>query len=261
MLLNGIEVFLLVFVRMTGLFVIAPIFGRRNIPAYLKIGFSFILALILINTIQIPQPDYFNSIYQYAYLIIREFVVGLTLGYISYMAFTAVYIGGQIIDMQIGFSMVNVLDPMSNIQVPVTASFYYLITMLAFLSVNGHHVLVKALFDSYSNIPVGAAVFSSDLMNDIIRIFGGTFVVGLKIAAPITAAILLADVAMGVISRTIPQMNVFVVGMPLKIALGLIIMMLTFPVLISFLGSLFDNVNSEMLRIIKDLGLGNGQLP
>jgi flagellar biosynthetic protein FliR len=261
MLLNGIDVFLLVFVRMTGLFVIAPVFGRKNIPTYFKIGFSFMMALILVNTIKVPQPDYYNNVYQYAFLIIKEFIVGLTLGYVSYMIFTAIYIAGQMIDMQIGFSLVSVLDPMSNIQIPITSNFYFIISMLVFMSVNGHHVLIKALFDSYKSVPVGAAVFSSDLMNDIIRVFGGTFVIAFKIAAPITAAVLISDVAMGVISRTIPQLNVFVVGMPLKIALGLITMLLTIPMFIALLGSLFEGTNGEMLKFLKDLGLGNVQLP
>lgn len=254
MLLNGIEVFLLIFVRMTGLFVVAPVFGRRNIPVYFKIGFSFMLALILVNTVRMPTTEYYDNFYQYAFLIIKEFIVGLTIGYVAYTVFTAIHFAGQLIDMQIGFSMVNVFDPMSNMQVPLTANFYYLIAMLIFISVNGHHLLIKALFDSYQSVPIGSAVFGSVLMDDIIRVFGGTFVVGLKVAAPITAAILLSDVAMGVISRAIPQLNIFVVGMPLKIALGLITIMLTLPMFSTFLSSLFETMNMEVLKFIQDLG-------
>lgn len=255
LMLNGIEAFLLIFVRMTGLFVVAPIFGRRNIPAYFKIGFSFLLALILVNTVPLPKPEYYNNIYQYVFLAGKEFLVGIVLGYVSYLIFTAIYMAGQIIDMQIGFGMVNVLDPVSNIQVPVTSNFYFILAMLIFLTVNGHHVLIKALFESYNFVPLGGAVFNNALMNDITRLFGNMFLTGFKVSAPIVAATLITDIALGVISRTIPQLNVFVVGMPAKIILGLFIMVITVPSFISLLYVLINGMNTEMFNFIKDLGM------
>jgi len=252
--LKGIDAFLLVFVRMTGLFVISPIFGRRNIPSYIKIGFSFLLALIIINIIEVPELDYYNSIYQYVFLILREFLVGLTLGYISYLIFSSIYLAGQLIDMQIGFGMVNVFDPLSNIQVPITSNFYYIMCMLSFLIMNGHHTLIRALFDSYKYVFIGAASFNNYLMEDIIRIFGNMFIVGFKIAAPITAAMLITDVALGVISKTIPQINVFVVGMPLKIFLGVLVMLVTVPMFVMLLEALYNDIGSEMFDFMRDMG-------
>jgi flagellar biosynthetic protein FliR len=252
--LKGIDIFLLVFVRMTGLFVVSPIFGRRNIPAYLKIGFSFLLALITINIIAAPELDYYNSIYQYVFLILREFLVGLTLGYVSYLVFSSIYLAGQLIDMQIGFGMVNVFDPLSNIQVPITSNFYYIMSMLFFLIMNGHHTLIRALFDSYKHVPLGRASFNNYLMDDIIRIFGNLFIVGFKIAAPITAAMLITEVALGVISKTIPQINVFVVGMPLKIFLGIVVMLVAVPMFVILLETLFNDMGSEMLDFMRDMG-------
>ena len=253
-LLNGLDVFLLVFVRMTGLFVIAPIFGRRNIPAYLKIGFSFFLAVILVNTVPFKSPGNFENIYVFILLVFKEFIVGITIGYVSYLIFSAIYVAGQLIDMQIGFGMVNVLDPVSNIQVPITANFYFIISMLVFLSFNGHHVLIKALFDSYSIIPLGGAVFNNSLMNHIILIFTDLFVIGFKIAAPIITAILLTDITLGIISRTVPQLNVFVVGMPLKIIVGLLIMVITIPAVLSLTQGLVSKMSGDMFIFIKDMG-------
>ncbi|MFZ5987425.1 MAG: flagellar biosynthetic protein FliR [Bacillota bacterium] len=252
-LLNGIEVFLLIFVRMTGLFVIAPIFGRRNIPVYMKIGFSLMLALILVNTIKVQELD-FGSIYEYFVLVLKEFVVGITIGYVSYLIFTAIYIAGQLIDMQVGFGVVNVIDPLSNIQVPVTSTFYFIFCMLVFLICNGHHILIRALFYSYNYIPMGGAVFGNDLLNDIVRVFGNIFLLSFKISAPILAAILISDVALGIISKTVPQLNVFVVGMPLKIILGLAVMVLTLPMFISLIETLIKGMDSEMYTFLKDMG-------
>ncbi len=251
---SGIEIFLLVFVRMTGLFVIAPIFGRRNVPTYLKIGFAFFLALILVSTTSLNVPDYNATIIGFILIVFKEFMVGIVLGYVSYLIFTAIYIAGQIIDMQIGFGMVNVLDPVSNIQVPVTSNFYFIISMMVFLMFNGHHLLIKALFDSYNHIPLGGALFGSELMNDVMRVFGDVFVIGFKISAPILIAILVTDVALGVISKTVPQFNVFVVGMPLKILIGLIVMIITVPAFVAFIEVLINGMNSEMLNFMKDMG-------
>lgn len=253
MLFNGIDAFILIFIRMTGLFVIAPIFGRRNIPSYFKIGFALILSLILVNTIKAPTLNY-SSFFEYAFLVIKEFLVGLTIGYVAYLIFTAIYMAGQIIDMQIGFGMVNVLDPMSNIQVPITSNFYYIISMLMFLGMNGHFVLIKGLFESYKLVPLGAATFGEKLMNDILNVFGSTFVLGFKISAPIVAAILITDISLGVISRALPQMNVFVVGMPLKIILGIAVMLITIPMFITVMDLIINGMNSDIMTFIKDLG-------
>jgi len=255
MILNGFDIFILVFVRMTGLFVIAPIFGRRNVPTYFKIGFSLMLALVMINTINIPKLDYYNNIYAYTFLVFKEFIVGLTIGYVSYLTLTAIYMAGQIIDMQVGFGMVNVLDPVSNIQVPITSNFYFIMSMLVFLAFNGHHALIRALFDSYNIIPLGAAAFNNSLMNDIIRAFGNIFLIGFKISAPIIAAILITDIALGVISRTVPQLNFFVVGMPLKIFLGIVVMILTVPMFISVVDVLINGMNNEMYNFMRDMGV------
>lgn len=251
---NQIDVFLLVFIRMTGLFVIAPIFGRRNIPVYFKIGFSFFLALMLVNTVTVPDMSKYTDIFQFAFLVFKEFITGVTIGYVCYLVFTAIYVAGQLIDMQIGFGMVNVIDPLSNIQVPITSNFYSILAMLIFLTVNGHHVLIRAIYNSYTSIPLGGALFSKNLMNDVLNVFGNIFVIGFKIAAPITAAILISDIALGVISKTIPQINVFVVGMPLKIILGIVVMIVTIPMFIMLLEMLFNDMNSEMLNFIRDLG-------
>lgn len=254
-LLNGIDVFLLVFVRMTGLFVISPIFGRRNIPTYIKAGFAFLTALILINTIKLDKLDFYNNMYEYTFLVFKEFIIGIILGYVSYLIFTAIFIAGQLIDMQVGFGMVNVVDPVSNIQISITSNFYFIISMLVLLAVNGHHIIIKALFDSFKYIPVGGAVFNEVLLNDIVRVFGYVFLVSFKISAPVVAAILITDIALGVISKSIPQLNVFAVGIPAKIILGVLVMVVTVPVFISLIEALVNGMNSDLYRIIKDMVL------
>lgn len=254
MLLNNVELFLLVFVRMTGLFVTAPIFGRKNVPVYFKIGFAFITAILMANVIKVGDNIATDSFLLYALYIIKEFIVGIVIGYVAYAVFTSIYIAGQIIDMQIGFGMVNVFDPISNIQVPITANLYFMLAMIIFLVTNGHHMLIKALFQSFQLVPLGSAAIGPKMLDNIIEVFQQIFSIGFKIAGPIVAAVIVTDVVLGIISKTIPQMNVFVLGMPLKILIGIVIIIITIPAFIYVVAMLTDNMNIEIFKFLKDMG-------
>lgn len=250
---QGFDIFLLVLVRMTGLFVVAPIFGRRNVPTYFKIGFSFFAALILINTTAVQNVQYDDNLLSYAMLVAKEFLVGLSMGFIAYITYNAIYIAGEIIDMQVGFGIVNVMDPMSNIQVPITANVYFIVSMLVFLSIDGHHMLIKALFDSFTTLPLGTAEFSAALTDNYISLFSSVFSTGFRIAAPIVATILIADVVLGTISRMVPQMNIFVIGMPLKIIVGLLVLVITIPAFVNVMESVFKLMNNSVVDYVKEL--------
>ncbi len=256
LVINGFEIFLLVFVRMTGLFVVAPIFGRRNIPVYFKIGFALFTSLILVNTTVLQTVQYDESILGYALLIMKEFLIGLSMGYVAYLTYTAIYIAGEIIDMQIGFGVVNVMDPISNIQVPITSNIYFIISMLLFLTMDGHHMLIRALFDSFSSLPPGKAVFNAGISDIVQGIFGSVLATGVRIAAPIVATVLILDVALGTISRMVPQMNIFVIGMPLKIIIGLIIITITIPLFVSVMQSIFELMDTGVADYLKELNPG-----
>jgi flagellar biosynthetic protein FliR len=165
--------FLLVFIRVTGLFVVSPVFGRQNIPAYYKIGFSFFMAIILTYSIPVPDLGSYNSIFAFILLAAKEFLIGLALGYISYIIITAIYLAGQMIDMHIGFGMVSVFDPVSNIQIPVTADLYFILTMLVFLAIDGHHLLIYTLSESFSRLPTGSAlIIEKPLIDSVVLNFG-----------------------------------------------------------------------------------------
>jgi len=249
--LNGMISFLLILVRITGIFVIAPIFGRKNMPTYFKIGFAFMISLILVNTAKFTVPVFYNNIFSYVLLIIQEFTVGVILGYVAYLIFSAIYLAGQIIDVQMGFGMVNVYDPVNSTQVPVTANFYYIIAMLIFLLMNGQHMLIKAVFDSYNTIPPGTLGFdSSALLENITRLVKNIMIMGLKISSPIVATVLIADVALGIIMKTIPQINVFVAGLPIKILVGLLIMLLMIPLFVLIVDNMINDINKELQNII-----------
>ncbi|HBR03170.1 MAG TPA: flagellar type III secretion system protein FliR [Ruminiclostridium sp.] len=221
------NIFLLVLVRISGMFYLSPIFGRRNVPNHYKAGFCFLFSVIVANSVPVPDLSSYQTLFSYVVLIGKELLIGLMMGFISYLIFSCIYIAGHLIDMRIGFGMVSVYDPMTNIQVPVTADFYAIFATLLMLGTDSHHLLISAVAESYSILPIGGATFSGALLKQVVDLFSEVFVIGFKIAAPITAAILITDLALGIISKSMPQMNVFQLGMPIKIILGLMIIFIT----------------------------------
>lgn len=251
-MLTKMEIFLLVLIRMSSLFIISPIFGRRNVPNIFKIAFAVMISIILIGVVKLPAEVSLYSTYELTIAIIKEFIIGLVLGYISFLILSAIYLAGQIIDTQIGFGIVNVMDPVSNIQVPITATLYYGLTMVVFLTINGHHMLIDALVRSFSVIPIGTAIFSQGMVQHMAQIMGMVFIIAFKISAPMIAAALICDVAFGILARTMPQMHIFFVEMPVKIMLGLAVIMITIPAFIGIIGFSIDNIN-EQTNVVMNL--------
>lgn len=248
-LTNRYELFLLVFVRISGIFLFSPLFGSQNIPNIFKLGFSFIFSLLLTLNLGV---NYFGQLDEnFVILIIKELIIGIMIGYISYVFFSVFYILGQIVDMEIGFGMVNVIDPQNKVQIPVMGNFYYILAFLLFLLINGHHLLIKALVDSYKYIPIGELIISEAIISQLVNILSKTFSLGFKIASPIVIVILLVDILLGVLSRTIPQMNVFVVGMPLKIIVGMLIIVFTLPIFNILSGHIFKDMFKEIYTFLR----------
>ncbi|MDK2932299.1 MAG: flagellar biosynthesis protein FliR [Clostridiales bacterium] len=247
------DVFVLILIRVTALFIISPIFARKSVPNILKIGFAMLVALIIMPMMDMSTATKDRTVLQYALLVFNEFSIGVILGFVSYMAFSALYIAGQMIDMQIGFGIVSVIDPQSNIQIPVIANFYYIIAMLMFLNLNGHHILISSIFYSYKVLPIGTAMVSNILINDIVRMFSDMFIIGFKIAAPIVAATFVTNVALGILARTVPQMNIFIVGMPLKIAVGLATLMFVIPMFSIIMDVIVNGMSRDLKTVLEGM--------
>lgn len=227
MFIENFDAILLVLVRMSGLFILSPVFGRQNMPVLMKIGFAFFLTLIYVTATGNLTVDYQDSMVLYVVFLAKELAIGIIMGYVTYIIMSGIYLAGQVIDAQVGFGFANVLDPITNIQVPLTSNFYYTYIILVFLLINGHHMLIRALFYSFSVLPMGALTFSSDVIHELTDLMAEMFEIGLRISAPIIAAVFIVDVVLGILSKTIPEMNVFMLGMPIKIFVGLIIIMIT----------------------------------
>lgn len=246
-----LPVFLLVFCRITAFLVVSPVFSFQNVPNALKIGLGFFASLLVYAGLggwQAPVPEG-----SYFYLIIHEILFGLLLGFLAYLFFTAVQVAGAFIDHMIGLGMANVIDPLTGRQSPVIGNFKFFIGMLVFLGVNGHLHLLSALMHSYEWVPMDGSVFariadggvSAFLLQSLARMFYMAF----QMAAPIVVSMFLVDVALGVLARTVPTFNVFVIGLPLKILTGFGLLLLT----VSGFTVLFRNLFAEMFRYMEQL--------
>ena len=250
------DAILLIFIRMTGLFILSPVFGRQNMPAIFKIGFSFFLTVIFVSTIDSFSLDYQDSLLLYTIYAAKELAIGIIMGYVTYVIVSGIYLGGQLIDMQIGFSFANVVDPITNIQVPLTSNFYYTYFILVFLLINGHHMLIRALFYSFQVLPIEKLTFSGAVIPELTSLMGEMFGIALRIAAPIICAIFIADVVLGILSKTMPEMNVFMLGMPIKIIIGFIIMTITISGSVSIAEGLVSLMEEQIVVFFQAMGSG-----
>lgn len=243
---------LLIFVRVLALFSVAPVFGSRNVPGPLKAGLSALLAVILI-TAQAPAPVAIPDLLTVFAHVVRELLIGLTLGYVGVVLFGAIQLAGQVLDTQMGFSMVNVLDPQTQSPIPLIGNFYYLLALLTFLMINGHHTMISALVESVRSVPIGVAVdwgFAADMVD----LFADAFIIGIRISAPTLAATILTDAALAVLSRTVPQLQVFFLGAPLKIAIGTVVILTSLPLYLYLLGDLFSRMGPDLAYFLDAIG-------
>ena len=250
--------FLLVFLRNTGLMIGAPFFQSRNISNPLRVGLAFFLAVVFLPLLNLPGNSP-QSFWELVFLMIQEFILGLIMGYILYLAFAGLQLAGQLVEVPMGFGMVNVLDPQTGGQMPIIGQLYYLTAIWLFLLVNGHHILLNVLAQSFKILPVGKLFYFTKGLPLIIKNFSQLFWLALQVAIPIIGVLFLTDVGLGVLSKLIPQINVFILGFPIKVFLGITLLILSLPVLLRWLAVNYSNTGSiwtELLRFIKLIGQG-----
>ena len=216
------ERFLFVFFRVGALILFVPVLGSRQIPSSMKIGFILFLSIVIFPLVQdrsVPKPQ---GIFELSIFLISDVTIGLGIAFIARLIFTAVQIAGTVVDFQMGFGVVNVLDPQTDTQVSVTAQFHNIIAILIFLAIDAHHFIIQAIVESFFIINPAEINFASITPEYMLYLFSATFTTAVKIAAPIMAILFFLSVGLGLVARTVPQMNVFIVGFPLQIGVGLL---------------------------------------
>jgi len=245
--LERAEIFFLVLVRLTAFFMVAPIFSVRSIPVLARVGLAMLLAFLLFPTLSAPQPVFASEL-AYALAALREALVGLALGYLAALLLATVQVGGELLDVHMGLSMANLMDPQYGMPVSLWGQFFTLLGLLLFLQFDGHHIILLALGESFRILPPGSAQFSGVLVQDVVRIWGDVMRWSLRLALPVIGILLIADIALSLVARTVPQLNVFILSFPIKLGLGLLVVILILP----FFAAAVSNLLGQMER---DLGV------
>jgi len=184
-------------------------------------------------------------------LIIREALIGISIGFICSMVFTAIEMGGQFIDAQSGFSFSTMVDPVNGTNSAVSARFQNLMAVLLFFAVNAHHVLIRGVADSFTVAPIGQFELNPAVAGGVVDLFTSLFVVAIRISIPVVAACFLADLALAVTSRVVPQMNVLMVGMPMKLGIGLTGLLVALPVVLVMDQRLFADMYHHTIALVR----------
>ena len=252
---ENVDIYMLIFIRVGAMLSVMPIIGGKNTIAITRIGLGLVIASIIYSSdIQfLPETFIYNSTIEYGILVVKEIFVGLIIGYVTYFIFNAAYLAGFFTDQQIGYAMANMYDPTSRTQIPITGNLYYFAICVLFIINKGHYLLINSIFYSFKAIPISTAnlIGNGKLFYIILNLIIEFFKIGLSIALPIFGVILVIDIALGVMVKAVPKMNVFIIGMPAKALVGLIAIWIILPVFSQIYYRFYSAINDIILNAIK----------
>lgn len=244
--------------RLSVLAALLPFFSARSVPVLWRLALAFVLAAALAPAVRsaLPPGGLDLSWPAVAAEAARSALVGALLAFVISIPFEVVKYAGQIIDVQIGFAIVNTIDPQSGLQISVLANLYYLLSALLFFALDAHHVIIQALIGSCTLVPLFGPVDGGAASWLLVQEFGAFFRLGLQVAAPCVLVLLLVSAAMGFIVKTVPQINILVVGFPIKIAVGLAVMGLSLPYFRQAFQLLLRGMGGQFDRLLAALQAG-----
>jgi len=243
--------YMCVFLRTTGIFVTAPVLAARFIPPAVKVGLSLLVSFLLMPVVQAAPMG--ESYAETAVALLGEIGYGLFIGFMAAALLAAVDVAGQIVDVQMGFGLSNVLDPEQGHSSPLMGIFKYLLITLIFMMLDGHHLMIRALSKSFEIMPAGKVSLAAFWAQLSVTTAAQMLLIGVVLAIPIWAAMLITDVALGVVARAVPQMNVFVIGLPVKSLVGFMILSAS----IGFYGVFTEEIATTLRNLLESL-LGVG---
>ena len=247
------EYFLMIVVRVASFVAVAPFYGTNNTPRRVKIGFSVMVAILLFQILERPALDY-EGVFGFAVIIIREGITGLLIGFAASVCNSIILFAGNIIDMDIGLSMVTEFDPTMNTQVTITGNLYNYFILLLLIATDMHHVILQAVVDSFTVIPINGQFFNWDsLAGSITQYMTDLFVIGFRIFLPIFACMMILNCILGILAKVAPQMNMFAVGMQMKILVGFGVLFLTISLLPGIASFIFTEMKKMMVLFIEGM--------
>ena len=246
-----LQSFLFSFLRVSAILVTMPIVGNAIVPAQIKGGLSLLMTIIVYPFV---PHDLSHAAYDFVPLMLRmaaEVFVGIVIGFTARFIFAGIQFAGDMIGFQMGFSIASVLDPLTSQQVSIISEFQFMMVMIIFLFVDAHHIFLTAMVDSFRVLRIQDFHASPEFFRRLVMLSGDVFVIAVKISAPIVAVLFFVNIGLGVIARTVPQINVFIVGIPLQIAIGLIFLGITAPIFLKVVMHLFQGLAADIHGLLR----------
>ncbi len=245
--------FAIVLLRISGIMVFAPFFSNQSLPVQVRAAFVLVTAFVLAPSLPLKKMPVELGLGTIAAVLTNEILLGLLLGFAALCVFAGLQFAGQIISFQLGFSLINVIDPQSNVEAPVFSFLQNYIGLLLFLLVNGHHWFLMAVNESFSILPVGGIQIQAPLAEYVVRLSAQILVIGLRIAGPVIAVSVITDMIIGVIGRTAPQINILIVGMPLKLLVGFGCLSFSFYFLPRYLEAVYSTLFRTLFLLVREM--------
>lgn len=250
---STVVTFLLVLFRVIGVFFVAPLLGNKSVPASFQISFSIVLSFLLLPFIKMDTSNLLSSDVYLIKCVIQEVTIGVLIGFAASILFSAIQCAGEILGIKIGFSIATIIDPSNNGSSGIVGSLYIIIGALIFLYLNGHHVIIKSLTDSFFFLPLGDGINIAGSIG-LANLLGKILIIAVKIAAPVMIVVTLLNLIFGFITKLSPQMNIyFNIGFIVSPVLGITTLMLSLPLFRMMMAGLTSDMGPDLIRLVKDL--------
>jgi len=247
-LLDFLLSFMLVSIRISTMMLIAPLFSATAITVPIRVAIAMVLAVVMVSVMETPKLDPMSAVG--IGLLVQEALIGATIGFVMQLAFAAVSLAGEMISSSMGLSFAAMVDPQSGSQSPVITQVMTVMMLLAFMALEGHHLLLKQLAASYQVLPIGGPFLNPAMFLAILKAGSLIFSAAFLISLPIVVALFLMNITIGMLTRVAPQMNIFAVGFPITISAGIVLLMVTMPSISSGMAGLLDEVARRMREVV-----------
>lgn len=244
--------FLMAFIRIATLVALFPVIGSRGTPTTVKAGLSIFLTLIIFPVIAPRVVEIPTSVIAFSLIAIKEVLVGLLLGFAAGVFFAIIQYASRIIDQEMAFTFAETVDPLTDAQIAPIGQLNMIVFTIVFLLLGGHRIFIQALAYSFEVIKIGSVHYSEGPLSlHLIRMTAEIFDIGLRFAAPVMVSLIVSTAALGIIARTVPQLNIFIVGIPLKIVMGFIIIIISMPVMFRMFENMLQKLGTDLFTLIK----------
>ncbi len=250
--LQRVETYALVAVRVTTMLSFVPVFSARQLPVLARIAFGLLVAIVIAPTVALVAP--LEGIGGLLTAVLSQAIIGFTFGFVASLVFAGVQFCGEILDIEIGFAVVNVINPVTQQSVTVIGEFQLAIATLLFLVMDGHYFIVQGIAGSFALVPLPNAEITGAVAASVADMFGKSLAIVFQIGAPTAVALFIVNVALGLMAKVAPQMNVFVVGLPIQIFVGLIMLIVTMPLFGSVLPQYYQQLPMQFDGLFRNFG-------